>query len=264
MYEHALHSLTLIANEKLKPRLHRLTFTADAFATHPLTGPDEYFGLLMPQKGQQFRSISVDGINIRAAVAALPADIRPDLRWYTIRRLDRARKLIDVDIVTHGDTGPGSRWVRAARPGDTAGMFTCPALWTPPASTQLLVADASALPAVRHILSHQLRHNPEQLSQTDVLAVITDHDEIEDGLERKWGDHLRSLTTVTTTKNTETTRAVQALRELFSPRTRPESLWVSGEGDLAKSVRKLAADDWGLPTSDIVWVPYWFHGRARP
>ena len=49
-------------------------------------------------------------LNVRASIAAIPEDVRPDLRWYTIRSHDRAAGRIDVDIVTHGDSGPGSAW----------------------------------------------------------------------------------------------------------------------------------------------------------
>jgi NADPH-dependent ferric siderophore reductase len=43
---------------------------------------------------------------------------RPVRRRYTIRDLDTARQLLTLEIVRHGD-GPGERWVRSARPGDT-------------------------------------------------------------------------------------------------------------------------------------------------
>ena len=42
---------------------------------------------------------------------------RPVRRRYTIRQLDRARRLLTLDIVLHGD-GPGERWVRSAQAGD--------------------------------------------------------------------------------------------------------------------------------------------------
>ena len=70
MHTHALHTVTLLDNQQLKPRLHRLTFTTDAFADFPLTGPDEYFGLVMPKPGRDFEPFDIDGVNIRAAVAA--------------------------------------------------------------------------------------------------------------------------------------------------------------------------------------------------
>lgn len=263
MSTHLLHPVTLVANEMLKPRLHRLTFTSEAFADFPLSGPDEFFGLVMPKEGREFTPFSIDGVNIRAAVAALPEETRPDLRWYTIRSLDRQRKLIDVDVVTHGDSGPGSRWIRRARPGDTAGMFTCPALWTPPTGSQLLVADASALPALRHILAYQRANAPEALAETHVVAVVTSHDEVEDGLAEQWGAAVRSLDVVEAAKTLETAQTLTLLRERFSPAP-PRSVWVSGEGDLTKAVRALAVKGWGLPAEKVVWVPFWFHGRARP
>lgn len=263
MSSHALHTVTLVDNRQLKPRLHRLTFTSDAFSDFPLTGPDEYFGLVMPKPGRAFEPFDVDGVNIRSAVAAMPEDIRPDLRWYTIRKLDRVNKLIDVDVVTHGDSGPGSRWIRRACPGATAGMFTCPALWTPPTGSQLLVADASALPALRHILSYQQANAPMTLELTDVVAVITADEEIEDGLDSQWGETLRSLTIVDAPKQAETTATLNALNTLY-PAQAPQSVWVSGEGTLTKAVRSLAVKTWGLARENVVWVPFWFHGKARP
>lgn len=264
MTKHLLHPLMLVANEQLKPRLHRLTFTAEVFADYPLSGPDEYFGLLMPRPGQHFRPFGVNGTNIRAAVATIPQETRPDLRWYTIRSLDRERKLMDVDVVTHGDTGPGSRWIRQARPGDTAGMFTCPALWTPPRASQLLLADASALPALRHILDYQQANAPAALAQTHVIAVVTDSAEVEDGLAEQWDARVSSLTIVEAPKTAETDAALTALHARFDGVEKPRSVWVSGEGNLTKAVRALAVKDWGIDPADVVWVPFWFHGRSRP
>jgi NADPH-dependent ferric siderophore reductase len=40
-------------------------------------------------------------------------------RHYTIRRFDRAAKLIDVDFVLHGHRTPGVSWALDARPGDS-------------------------------------------------------------------------------------------------------------------------------------------------
>ena len=42
----------------------------------------------------------------------------PARRHYTIRRFDRARKIIDVDFVLHGHRTPGVAWALDAKPGD--------------------------------------------------------------------------------------------------------------------------------------------------
>jgi NADPH-dependent ferric siderophore reductase len=47
----------------------------------------------------------------------VPADGRKRFRRrYTVRRLDRAEGVVDLDIVLHGD-GPGARWAAAVDPG---------------------------------------------------------------------------------------------------------------------------------------------------
>lgn len=264
MREHELIPVTLTANKRISPRLHRLTFYAEAFRTYTLSGPDEYFGLIMPQAGQQFRPFPVDGVNIRATVAAIDEETRPDLRWYTIRALHSEDATIDVDIVTHGNSGPGSRWILRAQPGDTAGFFTCNDLWRPTEAAQLLVADASALPALRHILAYQEEHNPAKLGTTDIVAVVTSEHEVEPGLAARWEPSVRSLRVLCTKPHQEADIAVAALQEGYAESPTPGYVWVSGEGELAKKVRGLAVKDWGLDTTDVTWVPYWFYGKARP
>lgn len=264
MPEHQLIPVTLAANKQIRPRLHRLTFHAEVFRTYQLAGPDEFFGLVMPQAGQEFSPFPVDGVNIRAAVAAIGEETRPDLRWYTIRALHPEDATVDVDVVTHGDSGPGSRWIRSAQPGDTAGFFTCNELWQPTEAPQLLVADASALPALRHILAYQEGRDPAMLARTDVMAVVTSDDEIEPGLAARWKTSVRSLSALRTEPHQEAESVVAALKADYAGEAIPGYVWVSGEGDLAKKVRGLAVKDWGLSSDDVTWVPYWFYGRARP
>jgi NADPH-dependent ferric siderophore reductase len=73
---------------------------------------------------------------------------RPVRRRYTIRELDRAARLLTLDIVLHGD-GPGERWVRSAGPGDgiegigPRGKITTSAT----ADWHLFMGDESALAA---------------------------------------------------------------------------------------------------------------------
>lgn len=264
MSAHELIPVILTANKRIRPRLHRLTFYAEAFRTYTLSGPDEFFGLVMPRAEQEFTPFPVDGINLRSAVNAIDKDKRPDLRWYTIRTLDPEQATVDVDVVTHGDSGPGSRWIRRAQAGDTAGFFTCNDMWRSTEAAQLLVADASALPALRNILAYQEDHNQAMLRATDVMAVVTSNDEVEPGLAARWEASVRSLRIIYTQPHQETDAIVAALRANYASAPSPGYVWASGEGRLAKSVRGLAVNEWGLDTADVTWVPYWFYGRARP
>jgi NADPH-dependent ferric siderophore reductase len=74
---------------------------------------------------------------------------RPVRRRYTIRSLDRDMLTLTLNLVRHG-SGPGERWVQAARPGDTIegigprGKITT----SPGADWHLFMGDESAMPAI--------------------------------------------------------------------------------------------------------------------
>jgi NADPH-dependent ferric siderophore reductase len=74
---------------------------------------------------------------------------RPVRRRYTIRALDPVSRTLTLDVVLHGD-GPGERWVRAARPGDTIeGIGPRGKITTAEgADWHVFVGDESALPAI--------------------------------------------------------------------------------------------------------------------
>ncbi len=74
---------------------------------------------------------------------------RPVRRRYTIRSLDRATLTLTLNVVRHGD-GPGERWVRSARPGDTIeGIGPRGKITTfPEADWHLFLGDESAMPAI--------------------------------------------------------------------------------------------------------------------
>lgn len=147
--------MTVAATRDLGGGLRRITFSAPEFATYELCGADEYFGLLMARPGTEL--VMPDGTreNLRAAIADMPEGDRPDLRWYTVRAHHPEMSTIDVDIVTHGDSGPGSAWACAAQVGDRAGYRSGGALYRGHEceGRMLIVADETALPAVAAIMA---------------------------------------------------------------------------------------------------------------
>lgn len=74
----------------------------------------------------------------------------PARRHYTIRRFDRASKIIDVDFVLHGHRTPGVAWALDAKPGDMLDIrgprgrigIDASADW------YLFLGDETALPAI--------------------------------------------------------------------------------------------------------------------
>jgi NADPH-dependent ferric siderophore reductase len=74
---------------------------------------------------------------------------RPVRRRYTIRDLDRARQVLTIDVVLHGD-GPGERWVRSVRPGDRIEGIGPRGKVFPDVSADwhLFMGDEAAMPAI--------------------------------------------------------------------------------------------------------------------
>ena len=113
------------ASSQLSPHMQRLELTApelDSFSYRP-------------------------GQDVMLLVAA--DGTRPVRRRYTIRQLDRARRLLTLDIVLHGD-GPGERWVRSAQAGDRVeGIGPRGKVFpSPEADWHLFMGDEAAMPAI--------------------------------------------------------------------------------------------------------------------
>ena len=116
--------LGVVDSSPLSPGMQRLVLTAPELAG------------LQYQPGQDMMlMVAVDGD-------------RPVRRRYTIRALDRERRLLTIDVVRHAD-GPGERWVAAARPGDKIeGIGPRGKIFlNPDADWHLFIGDDSALPA---------------------------------------------------------------------------------------------------------------------
>ena len=116
--------LEVVDSSPLRPGMQRLVLTAPELAG------------LQYQPGQDMMlMVAVDGD-------------RPVRRRYTIRALDRERRLLTIDVVRHSG-GPGERWVAAARPGDKIeGIGPRGKIFlAPDADWHLFIGDDSALPA---------------------------------------------------------------------------------------------------------------------
>jgi NADPH-dependent ferric siderophore reductase len=118
----AAWDLSVVEAGRVTPSMQRLLLTAD--------GLDR----LDHQPGQDLM------------VAVPPDHVR---RRYTIRRLDRAARLLELQVVVHGD-GPGARWAAGVRPGDRVEAIgpRGKVIVVPDADWHLFCGDESALPAI--------------------------------------------------------------------------------------------------------------------
>ena len=259
---------------QVAPNLIRITLSAPHFRHHALSGPDEFFGLIMPPSGHPFTPPPLcESGNIRASIAMMPKDTRPELRWYTIRALDATQGLMSFDVATHGITepyspniGPGLRWCLTARHGDEAGIWTAQGLWHREHRHQLLIADPSALPSALSILNYLARFHPSQLESTHLIVVAEGNEDIEHEELDKYVNRLGSARTLFTSPPHFPQATRHALDEIYvqTPVRTPDYIWVAGEGDLCKAVRRYAIQRLELPARSVQWCPYWFLGRARP
>lgn len=256
--------------------LRRVTVRSPELEGFQLSGPDEFFGLLMPPTpGARLHLPDHDGgINIRASVAAMPEGKRPNLRWYTVRTLDSERGTLTFDVVTHGVSnpddehiGPGLAWALSTRIGDDVALWTCQGLWHRRQASQILIADPSAVPSLRPILEYTQLFAPEQLAEMHVIVLAESHDDLEPLLRAHWQDKVGSLKIILRPAAEFSGAALSHLRQLDEashPATRAAYVWVAGEGQLCKEVRRHAINSWGLSSNSVQWCPYWFIGRARP
>jgi NADPH-dependent ferric siderophore reductase len=240
-------TMTVTAATDLSPHVRRITFRAAEFAEHRLTGPDEYFGLLMPPAGADTLTMpSEDRINVRQAIRKLPEDQQPDLRWYTIRRLRAEDAEIDVDFVLHGDAGPGTRWASRAEAGQVVGFRAGNGTYRPThPGRRLLAADETALPALSAIF--------EAEGGADLDAYVEVPDETyQVDLPVTWlhrGDQAPGTAILPAIAAASTDDLGYA--------------WLCGESSIATGLRRHLVKERGVDRRRILFSGYWRVGAAR-
>ena len=117
--------LEVVETRELTPHMRRVTLTSDA-----LEGFE-------PQPAQDVVLMLPDAEGVYGR------------RHYTVRRYDPAARLVDIDVVMHGDSTPATRWALGSLPGDTVEAFGPRGrnVLNPGADWRLFVGDETAIPA---------------------------------------------------------------------------------------------------------------------
>lgn len=256
---HVQFGASVAAVADLNDSMRRITLAAPELTGYDLAGPDEYFGLLMPGADGRLHLPDAKRVNVRAAVAEMAEAEQPGLRWYTIRGLRRSRGEVDVDIVTHGDCGPGSAWASRARVGDPVGFRSGGALYTafdPP--RQLLVADETAVPALLAILEERERRGLPGPGEGLAAHVEVPSTALLDGVGVPAG-----ITVHERGDADPGTAVLPALVADPSATTGLDYAWACGESGLATSVRRHLVQQVGMDKKAITFSGYWKLGAAR-
>ncbi|WP_435108502.1 siderophore-interacting protein [Nocardiopsis synnemataformans] len=253
----------------IRTRVARTERTSEHFLTVTLTGEEltgfEFLGLdqctriLFARPGQDRLHLPVadsggDGNGWVAAFRAMPDDLRPHVRNYTVRRFDAEALEMDIEFVAHGDEGPASAWALAARPGDELGLYPEGIYYLPPeeADWHLLVGDESAVPALLSILEQA----PADLRGQAYLEVPCDDDirpvTAPAGVEVHWLPR-------TDPHAVPGRLALETVRTAQLPQGRPYC-FLAGENTLPTELRRTLVRQHGVPKDHIAFIGYWRHG----
>ena len=246
----------VVAVRPLTPHAVAVTFDGPEVARIAYSGADQRIKLLFARERDQVPVLPA-GADWYGSYQALPAEVRPLMRTYTVRSQDPGSGRIDVEFILHGDSGPASAWAAAARPGDRLGIIAATAdddgaqarPYAPgDADWQLLIGDATALPAIASIL--------EQLPGDTCARVFVQVPSPQDIREL---DTSGADVTVTWLTGTD---PVTAVRDAGLPAGVPYA-WVAGEAAMVRAMRRHLVTDRGLDARAHYFGGYWRAGVAE-
>ncbi|MGY1742268.1 MULTISPECIES: siderophore-interacting protein [unclassified Blastococcus] len=288
---------------RLGPSTVRLTLGAPDLAGFGAAGDDQRIKFVLPQRpGTDVMELLVPGPDWYTAYCALPDDVRPHLRTYTIRAARPERAELDVDVVLHGvddgHAGPAATWAAAAAPGDRLVLLgpdrpgrgrMWGVEWAPPATARTLVlaADETAVPAVGAILEGLAADGAVPGRRVVALLEVPGPGD-EQALDVPGGVTVRWLPRGGRPRGELLVPAVQAaMRELGI--ARPEAhqdvedvdvdaeplwevpevdptagcyAWLAGEAGVVKQLRRHLVSDLGVPRNAVAFMGYWRVGVA--
>ncbi|GHJ50172.1 hypothetical protein Cs7R123_75140 [Catellatospora sp. TT07R-123] len=282
---------TVVRTAELSPSFLRLTFTGADLHTFADNGYDQRIKLVLPLPGLGLAELPTDE-HWYTAWRSLPVERRNPIRTYTARAVRPELREVDVDVALHGDTGPASRWARAARPGDEIMLLGPNAAYPgehggvefrPPApgTPVLLAGDETAVPAIAAILERL----PDDTVGAAILEVPVAADEL--GLVAPAGVTIQWLARDGRAHGTHLIPAVQAAAARLVPGAGasaeiedvdvdagilwevPENAgttayaWLAGEAAMIRTLRRHLVTELGFDRASVAFMGYWRHGRAE-
>lgn len=244
-------TLEVVETVWLSPGMVRLRLGGeqfDAFRDRPET--DKYVKLYFPPAGSTLEP-PYDLTSLRQR---LPFDALPSVRTYTVRRVDSARRTLDIDFVVHGDTGVAGPWAANARPGDRLTFSGPGGGYSPDPATEhhVLIGDESALPAI----SAAIEALPPHARATALLETRSAAHRIPlpkaDGVAVHWIDEDPAG---------PGGRLVEAAASLDWPQGRVQ-VFAHGERGAMKRLRPLLAER-GVARGNLSLSAYWALGRTE-
>ncbi len=258
----AILRATVTAVRRPAPHMVRLTLGGNELAWMTNGGLDQRIKLLFARSGQDEPTLPAD--RSYATLRLMPEDQRPHVRTYTVRAHRPERCEFDVDIVLHGDAGPGSSFAGRARPGDHLAVFVPHVEHPHPARLSgvefrtervfddvVLVGDETALPAIASIL--------DEVPAGVRVRVLIEVPEVVDThyLRSDASDEIRWLVRGDRARGEVLLREVRGL-DLADP-----YVWIAGESRTVTTVRRTLVDEFGVDRRRITFLGYWRRDAAE-
>ncbi|SEQ54684.1 NADPH-dependent ferric siderophore reductase, contains FAD-binding and SIP domains [Devosia sp. YR412] len=242
------HEARVLSRQQLTPGMLRLTLGGAGLSELTTTGiGDEYLRLFFPNEKTGKLHLPVITDNGRWTYPDGQDAIR--CSTYTVRRYRADPVEIDVDFVIH-EGGLACAWALDAKVGDTVTINRPRGLYSRPADAlwQLLVCDATGLPALSRILEQTPRHIESRMfvevaSAEDEL-VLPHHPAAKVTWLHKSGNGVAP------------SRMGEVVGAVPLPRT-PGYIWVAGEQKVVRSIRKFVRQELRLPPERYELVGYW-------
>ncbi len=182
---------------------------------------------------------------------------KPAIRKYTIRGIDVENGTLEVDLVVHGDNGPGSAWAISASPGDVVGMVGPGGRGVAPADWYLLAGDETALPAIARTLE-SLPSDSRGVALVEVAGRREEQDlVVPEGFRLAWL-HRDAAASGTTSLLAQAVRAVS-----FPPELERVFVWAGCEFDTFKAIRAYVRRELRLPKDRHLVTSYWRRGYSE-
>ena len=260
------------ARRMLSPNFVRLTLAGDSLRNFAPWGTDQRIKVVLPLPDGRIADFGLldeptpHPSDWYTRWRALPEDERNVLRTYTPAAIRADKGEIDIDFFLHEPAGPASAWAAAAVPGDhlvvngpdaRMGWTGYGLHWHPAGARRfLLVADETAIPAVRGILETL---GPD--SSTDVILECADP--ADDLLSAGAPDNVHVQLVLRASGDPAVETAVRswgAARGSTAPDDAGFSAWIAGEASTTTSIRRYLTTDLGIPKERVSFLGYWKRG----
>lgn len=203
--------------------------------------------ILVPQNKEQAIILPEPGIR--------NAENQGLTRTYTVRDLDITQNLMTVDFVSHGDSGPASKWAGNAQSGDELGVFM--KVKTKPlfvvSDWYLLIGDHTALPVISVILESL----PSDAKGKAIIEVFSS----EDVLDLKKPEKVEIVWKFNSHPGKTSELASSFKTEDFPSGSK--FIFAAAEYQVAGAIQEKLRNNNDLPRNQWQTYSYWKYGQAE-